>query len=183
MGSGLAETEAIINRFPINLELQPGPNFTRANYTGIYNISDLEFDISFRVQCLENYFDPNCTTFCVPLEGVYTCDSQGNFVCSKENREPSTNCTTCRLGYNDLRNCEACLLGRNITTDCVSCLRGHDPSTNCTTCLPGYTFNIGGTQCIMIAVEATTAAPVGKQSSYVSVLSSATSMWLQICHG
>ena len=84
--SGISETEAIINRFPIDLELNPGPNFTeRTTYTGFYNISDVGFDISFRVQCLENYFGPNCTTFCEPLEGVYTCDSEGRFICLHDN--------------------------------------------------------------------------------------------------
>ena len=72
------ETKVIINHFPIDLELNPGPNFTeRTTYTGIYNISDLGFDMSFRVQCLENYYGPNCTTFCKPEEGKYTCDSEG----------------------------------------------------------------------------------------------------------
>ena len=65
------ETEVIINRFPIDLELELGTNFTeRTTYTGIYNISGLEFDMSFRVQCSENYYGPNCTTFCEPIEGV-----------------------------------------------------------------------------------------------------------------
>ena len=68
------ETEAIINCFPIDLELSPGPSFTeRTTYTGIYNISGLGFDMSFRVQCSENYYGPDCNTFCIPLEAVYTC--------------------------------------------------------------------------------------------------------------
>ena len=118
--------------------------------------------MSFRVQCLEDYYGPNCTTFCVPLENVYICDSNGQFVCLKENRAPATNCTTCLPGYNDLFNCGACLLGRNMTTNCVTCLTGHDPSTNCTTCLPGYVFNANGTWCIERATETTMATPTGK---------------------
>ena len=71
-------TTTVIKSFPIDLELNPGPNFTeRTTYTSISGISDVEFDMSFRVQCLENYFGPNCTTFCEPLEGVYTCDIEG----------------------------------------------------------------------------------------------------------
>jgi hypothetical protein len=156
--------EVFINRFSIDLELQPGPNFTRANYTGIYNISDMEFDISFRVQCLQDYYGPNCTTFCTPMEGVYNCDNQGQFVCLQENRNSSTNCTRCLPGYNDLLNCGACLLGRDIATNCVRCLPGHDPSTDCTNCLTGYTFNTDRTRCMKIDVESTTAAPTGKHS-------------------
>ena len=93
--SGLGETEVFINRFPIDIQLQPGPNFTdRGNYTGIYNISGLQFDISFRVQCSENFYGPNCTTFCAPLQGVYTCGSEGRVVCILNNRDPATNCST-----------------------------------------------------------------------------------------
>ena len=76
------ETEVIINRFPIYLELQLGANFTeRTAYTGIYNIPGLGFDMSFRVQCSENYYGPNCTTFCEPIEGVYRCDGEGRGIC------------------------------------------------------------------------------------------------------
>ena len=136
--SGISETQAIINRFPIDLELNPGPNFTeRTNYTGIYNISDVGFDMSFRVQCLENYFGPNCTTFCEPLEGVYTCDSEGKSVCLQDNRDPTTNCMTCLQGWDLETNCAQCVAGRDITTNCTTCLPGYDPSTNCTQCLPG----------------------------------------------
>ena len=151
VASVLSETEVIINRFPIDLELNPGPDFTeRTTYTGFYNISDVVFDMSFRVQCLENYFGPNCTTFCEPLEGVYTCDSEGRSVCLQDNRDPTTNCMTCLLGwdletnctacsinYNSQSDCTQCVAGRDITTNCTTCLTGYDPSTNCTQCLPG----------------------------------------------
>ena len=149
--SGISETLAIINRFPIDLELNPGPNFTeRTTYTGFYNISDVGFDMSFRVQCLENYFGANCTTFCEPLEGVYTCDIEGRSVCLQDNRDPitncmtclqgwdlETNCTTCSIFYNNQSDCTQCVAGRDITTNCTTCLTGYDPSTNCTQCLPG----------------------------------------------
>ena len=108
------EMEAIINRFPIDLELELGANFTeRTTYTGIYNISGLGFDMSFRVQCSENYYGPNCTTVCEPVEGGYTCDSEGRVVCNQDNRDPATNCTTCLgSGYDPQQNCTQCLLGR-----------------------------------------------------------------------
>ena len=54
--SGITETEFLINRFPIDLVLELGADFTeRTTYTGIYNISGLGFDMSFRVQCFVNY--------------------------------------------------------------------------------------------------------------------------------
>lgn len=59
------EVEAIINRFPVNLQLELGANFTdRSTYTGIYNTSGQGFDMSFRVQCSENYYGSMCTEYC-----------------------------------------------------------------------------------------------------------------------
>ena len=126
------ETEAIINRFPIDLELKLGADFTeRTTYTGIYNIAGLGFDMSFRVQCSENYYGPNCTTFCEPMEGLYTCNSEGRIVClhDGQRRNSSTNCTTClyNLDLDPSINCHECLI------------RGQDPATNCATCLPQFT--------------------------------------------
>jgi hypothetical protein len=122
------DTEVIINRFPIDLELELGAAFTeRTTYTGIYNISGLGFDMSFRVQCSRNYYGPNCTTFCAPMEGLYTCDSRGNIICVQSGRDPVTNCTTClsRLPEKDPE------------TNCTTCLSSfHDLSTNCTECFP-----------------------------------------------
>ena len=90
------ETEVLINRFPIDLELELGANFTeRTTYTGIYNISGLGFDISFRVQCSENYYGPNCATFCIPLKDVYNCSREEGILCLEERRNPAINCSTC----------------------------------------------------------------------------------------
>ena len=137
--SNETEFEVIINRFLIDLELELGASFTeRTTYTGIYNISDLGFDMSFRVQCSENYYGPNCTTLCEPVEGVYTCDSEGRVVCVQDNRDPATNCTTCLgSGYDPQHNCTQCSLGRSLVTGCSECLPGYDLSTNCFDCLPG----------------------------------------------
>ena len=93
------ETEVLINRFPIDLELELGAAFTeRTTYTGVYNmilLCDLGFDMSFRVQCSENYYGPNCTTFCVPIKDLYTCDSVGirSVICVHGDLNPVTNCT------------------------------------------------------------------------------------------
>ena len=87
--------EVLINRFPIDIELELGANFTeRTTYTGIYNISGLGFDMSFRVQCSENYYGPNCTQ-CV-LYGY----------------DPALNCAMCfpdfiRMGSNCSRSVES----------------------------------------------------------------------------
>ena len=173
------EMEAIINRFPIDLELEIGASFTeRIAYTGIYNISGLGFDISFRVQCSENYYGPNCTTLCEPVEGVYTCDSEGRVVCVQNNRDLATNCTSCLHGwdlktnctscsplYDNRSDCTQCLAGRNINTGCVACLPGYDPSTNCTECFLGYdlcTKCLPDGQCQPTQEPLTTTTTLGK---------------------
>ena len=157
--SGINETEVIINRFPIDLELNPGPNFTeRTTYTGIYNMSDVGFDMSFRVQCLENYYGPNCMTFCESVEGVYTCDSEGRPVCLQVYQDPVTNCSswTCLTGYGLEQNCTQCLLGRTLSSGyfqcplgCSQCPPGYDILTNCTARLSNYDF----TQCSRMATD------------------------------
>ena len=146
--SGLMENEVIINRFPIDLELELGADFTeRTTYTGIYNISGLGFDMSFRVQCSKDYYGPNCSTFCRPVEGVYTCDNEGRIACIHSGQnlatdcatclpewDPKTNCSTCSSSFYDIgTNCTECLAGRDISTECTACLPGYDLSTNCTT--------------------------------------------------
>ena len=129
------EMEAIINRFPIDLELELGASFTeRTTYTGIYNIPGLGFDMSFRVQCSENYYGPNCTTFCESVEGVYTCDNEGRVVCVYVNRDPTTSCAACLPGRDQLTNCTKCLPGYDPSTNCFDCLPGRDALTKCTTC-------------------------------------------------
>ena len=158
--SGLSETLAIINRFPIDLELDPGTNFTeRTTYTGIYNISGLGFDMSFRVQCAdnffgpnccpeENYFGPNCATFCEPVEGVYTCDREGRVVCLHDNQDPVTSCTTCLQGWDLTTSCTTCSLYYDDQSQCTQCVTGRDTTANCTTCLPGYDTSLNCTQCL-----------------------------------
>ena len=140
--SGVHETLAIINRYPIDLELTPGASFTeRTTYTGIYNISGLGFDMSFRVQCSENYYGSNCTTFCEPQDGVYTCDSDERVVCLQINRDSATNCATCLTGWDIEANCSQCLPGRDICTNCATCLPRHHPSIDGRDCLPNVQAN------------------------------------------
>ena len=57
--SGLDETEALIDRFPIDLELRVGATFTKKRYSGIYNLTTL--DVSFRVECSVHYLGSSCT--------------------------------------------------------------------------------------------------------------------------
>ena len=157
------ETEGIIDRFLINLDqLQLGADLTeQTTYDGIHNISQLA--ISFQVQCSENYYGSDCTTFCEAVEGVYNCDSNGSIVCVEENRNSSTSCIKCFESYygsdcttfcdaeEGVYNCDndgdiVCVEDtRDPSTRCTQCLTGRNLSTNCTSCLPDYI----GDNCVM----------------------------------
>ena len=73
------------------------PTFSdRMIFTGIYNHGN--FELSFRLNCTQNYFGPDCATFCIERDsqlGHYTCGSDGSFVCREGYADPSTNCTRC----------------------------------------------------------------------------------------
>ena len=98
--AGATEMLDIINRFPINQELELGSRLTpRATYTGIFNISRQIFDMSFRVKCSDNYYGRDCSIFCRPQERMNTCDSQEGIICIQNNRDPSTNCSNCLQAF------------------------------------------------------------------------------------
>jgi hypothetical protein len=84
----------------------------------------LGFDMSFRVQCSGNYYGPNCTTFCEPMEGLYICGCQGSIICVQSGRDPVTNCTTCFPELDPETNCT------------TSTSFFYDPHTNCAQHLP-----------------------------------------------
>ena len=193
-----SEAEVIIDHFAINLEVQPGPYFTtRTTYTGIYNIPGLEFDMSFRVQCSENYHGPNCNrcltgrdiaTNCITCLPGY--DPSTNCAQCVDGRDITTACTTCLPGYDPSTNCAQCLNGRDIITACTTCLPGYDPSVNCTrcvagrditttciTCLPSYDPSTNCTQCVAgrdITTACTTCLP-GYQPIQTTVFVTTTS--------
>ena len=97
--AGPTETMDIINRFPIDLELELGRSLT-IRHTGIFNIPRQVFDMSFQVQCSNNYYGSNCSIFCIPtpLEEV-DCNSQEGVVCTQNNHDPSANCSSCLQGF------------------------------------------------------------------------------------
>ena len=115
-------------------------------YTGIYNISQLA--MSFQVNCSENYYGSNCTTFCEAKEGVYNCDSNGNIVCVENNRDSSTMCINCSDNYYG-SNCDTFCEPVEGLYSCDSdgvivCNKNNlYPSTNCTSCVPGRNITSG----------------------------------------
>ena len=158
-------TEVLINDFPIDIELTLGADFSkRTTYTGICNISGVEFDMSFRVQCSENYYGPNCTVahfvhlwrecMLVAVKGELSASTVVKIIMSTScttcvpHYDPSTNCTQCLTGRDASTNCTTCLPGYDPSTDCTQCLTGRDMSTTCNTCLLGYGPSTDCIQCL-----------------------------------
>ena len=81
----------------VETSITPGLAFTNTvTHIGENNFSRLE--LSFRVTCSENFYGPNCTTFCTPMDSVqghYTCDQDGGIVCNPGYTNTSTNCVEC----------------------------------------------------------------------------------------
>ena len=128
----------VVDRFQIDLELSIASDFTeRKTYYGLQNLT--QFDMSFKIagQCSDNYYGPQCDVFCSEVEGLFTCDSEGNTVCVNSNLNPETNCKECLPGRDPSTNCTECVPGRDPSTNCTECLPGRDPSTNCTECVTG----------------------------------------------
>ena len=76
----LGQGDTII-AYGINLELQLGEGFTqRATYVSQVwiQVRSINIDLSFKVRCSENYYGPSCGKVCRPVEGVSTCDQDGN---------------------------------------------------------------------------------------------------------
>ena len=140
----------VVDRFQIDLELSITSDFTeRKTYYGLQNLT--QFDMSFKIagQCSDNYYGPQCDVFCSEVEGLFTCDSEGNTVCVNSNLNPETNCTECLVVSQDPgKNCTECLTGRDHSTNCTECVPGRDPSTNCTECLPGRDPSTGCVSCL-----------------------------------
>ena len=98
----------VVDRFQIDLQLSIASDFTeRKTYYGLQNLT--QFDMSFKIarQCSDNYYGPQCDVFCSEVEGLFTCDSEGNTVCVNSNLSPETNCTECpEVGQDPDKNCE-----------------------------------------------------------------------------
>ena len=72
----------VIDGFSNGLDkLQLGAvSFTDEQLIQNHALFDITSVTSFRVQCSKNCYGLNCTTFCEPEEGVYTCDNEGSLV-------------------------------------------------------------------------------------------------------
>ena len=110
----------------IEESLQPNGSFSTPQlYTGTYQRGTIS--LSFRVSCTENYYGPNCATFCEPNDN-HICDEDGNIVC-RDTHYYGTLCNVFCEGRNDSLGHYQCSRNGN-----KICLEGYqDPDTNCTT--------------------------------------------------
>lgn len=79
----------------VTISLVPNSTFTpRETFIGDSGNSRIE--LSFRVQCSNNLYGNNCTTFCVTRNdsgGHYTCGANGQMLCLSGWSEPLSNCS------------------------------------------------------------------------------------------
>ena len=86
-----------VDIFFIDTYLTSGIDFsTPITYMGVNGFGQIQ--LSFRLNCTENYYGPDCATFCMERDddlGHYTCGSDGSFVCLQGYQDPSSLCTGC----------------------------------------------------------------------------------------
>ena len=86
-----------VDLFLIDINLTSGINFSApTTYNGVNGYGQIE--LRFRLSCTENYYGPDCATFCMERndeQGHYTCGSDGSIVCLPGYQGPVTNCTMC----------------------------------------------------------------------------------------
>ena len=68
----------LVDRFAVDVNVSVGSNIT-LNTTGVFGLMELR--VKFQVMCVEDFFVLDCAT------------------CSRANKDPSTNCSTCLAGY------------------------------------------------------------------------------------
>ena len=78
------------------ITLTPSSSFTlRRAYTGMHRNSRIE--LSFQLQCTNNFYGSNCTTHCVARNdngGHYSCGSNGEMICLSGWSGSSSGCIT-----------------------------------------------------------------------------------------
>ena len=70
-------------------------------YTSAVDITgdnrNVQLRVSFRVECWENHYGDDCSTFCEPrdddMNGHYSCKNNGSLECLEGFENPSKNCT------------------------------------------------------------------------------------------
>ena len=95
----------VLDRFLIDLELSVSGPTARTTYSGIHNVA--QFDLSFIIDCSENYHGPQCDVFCMEVPGQFTCNNDGTKMCVNGGFSPESDCTQCRVFDRDPQNnCE-----------------------------------------------------------------------------
>ena len=72
--------------------LSPSTQLTSRMVTGMFDQG--EFELSYRVQCVTNYYGSDCNTLCVETDR-FTCDQNGNIVCNEGYQNEANSCSDC----------------------------------------------------------------------------------------
>ena len=86
--------------FLVDINIPVGTDFSLVPEThfGLFRNDEHTIELNFKLNCVANFFGPNCITFCMERDddqGHYTCGSDGSFVCRQGYQNPATNCTEC----------------------------------------------------------------------------------------
>ena len=91
--------DSLVDDVYIEKTLAPSPSFTSEEwYSGEYG--NAEIRLSFRVQCVDNFYGSDCGTYCVAtdsdIDGHYVCGSGGEKICSPADQwsDLGNNCLT-----------------------------------------------------------------------------------------
>ena len=126
----------------------------------VYSTSKMQVELSFRVECADNYYGPTCLVLCIPSSENFVCNRNGQLVCAENHYGPSCEVNCIPMGNvlcNESRQqvCVENYYGSNCTVFCEDsddditghyycdddgnrvCLDGYqNPSTNCVDCVP-----------------------------------------------
>ncbi|XP_063692973.1 uncharacterized protein LOC134824899 isoform X2 [Bolinopsis microptera] len=129
--------------------------------------------------CILNYYGSQCSTYCKPVSGSYTCDSNGRKTCV--GKKVGSDCQDCQSNYYPDGQCDTFCdpqpgiytcssLGLRVLEDCVAG-QSLDQSTGCQPC-PADEWSLAAN-----AASTCTACPAGKGVAAGSGTSQSACTW------
>ena len=106
-----ADPDDLVDRVYIDMALSPSSSFTEKRfYNGESGRSRLE--LSFRIRCNTDFYDPNCTTYCQATDndsGHFECGTNGEKICLRGWTNITNNCLTRKLWLQALAAPYSCM--------------------------------------------------------------------------
>ena len=89
----------VIEYFVLDFILSVGDTIEYHTINGTFFGSDVTFTVSLSLRCAANFYGPDCSIYCSPVnsseKGHHTCLRDGRKQCLPGYQEPTTNCTAC----------------------------------------------------------------------------------------